>query len=297
MSLKTEILLFRGNLANLPLLPAGMPAFVIDSGQLFVGNGTMNVPIGGSNTSVMNADGTLTITPTSGNIVAKLNVDHANTWTQTQTVEAPTGEPAIVAGGDSSGAANIVEIRNHAGTLLGYFRGTANSGIVVGDPATLAPDFTGGSLQVDGYLIVANGKGLISMTSGGSDATLFRLNASDQMEVFNAHIKMGQVADAVVITNDTSSPGGAQLAVTNTVGSAYPVLATKALPIQNGPHIVCLDSSGTPIASIAGDGTFRPVQAATASAPAYVKGAMYFDTTLNKLMVGGAAGWETVTSV
>ena len=33
-----------------------------------------------------------------------------------------------------------------------------------------------------------------------------------------------------------------------------------------------------------------------AGAPAYVKGAMYFDTTLNKLRIGGATAWETVTS-
>ncbi|MFA5931813.1 MAG: hypothetical protein WC793_00330 [Candidatus Paceibacterota bacterium] len=39
-----------------------------------------------------------------------------------------------------------------------------------------------------------------------------------------------------------------------------------------------------------------PIQATTAAAPAYVKGGMYFDTTLNKLRVGGATGWETVTS-
>jgi hypothetical protein len=42
---------------------------------------------------------------------------------------------------------------------------------------------------------------------------------------------------------------------------------------------------------------FFPQQHATSGAPAYVKGALYFDTTLNKLRVGGAAGWETVTSV
>jgi hypothetical protein len=35
----------------------------------------------------------------------------------------------------------------------------------------------------------------------------------------------------------------------------------------------------------------------TATAPAYVKGALYFDTTLNKLRVGGATAWETITSV
>lgn len=43
-------------------------------------------------------------------------------------------------------------------------------------------------------------------------------------------------------------------------------------------------------------GTILPQQAPTASAPAYVKGAIYFDTTLNKLRVGGASAWETITS-
>ena len=47
-------------------------------------------------------------------------------------------------------------------------------------------------------------------------------------------------------------------------------------------------------ASIGPTGLFSPVN--LASAPAYVKGAMYFDTTLNKLRIGGATAWETVTS-
>jgi Lower baseplate protein N-terminal domain len=37
-------------------------------------------------------------------------------------------------------------------------------------------------------------------------------------------------------------------------------------------------------------------QHATSGGPAYVKGGMYFDTTLNKLRIGGASAWETVTS-
>ena len=45
------------------------------------------------------------------------------------------------------------------------------------------------------------------------------------------------------------------------------------------------------------DGIYFPVQYATASAPGYVKGGIYFDTTLNKLRVGGATAWETITSV
>ena len=36
---------------------------------------------------------------------------------------------------------------------------------------------------------------------------------------------------------------------------------------------------------------------ATVGAPAYVEGRVYYDTTLHKLRVGGAAAYETVTSV
>lgn len=39
-----------------------------------------------------------------------------------------------------------------------------------------------------------------------------------------------------------------------------------------------------------------PVQATTGSPPAYVNGGLYFATDTDKLYVGGAAGWEAVTS-
>lgn len=39
-----------------------------------------------------------------------------------------------------------------------------------------------------------------------------------------------------------------------------------------------------------------PPQYTTAAAPAWTVGGMYFDTTLNKLRIGGASAWETVTS-
>ena len=44
-------------------------------------------------------------------------------------------------------------------------------------------------------------------------------------------------------------------------------------------------------------GLISPQQATTALAPTYVKGGIYFDTTLNKLRVGGSSAWETITSV
>lgn len=45
------------------------------------------------------------------------------------------------------------------------------------------------------------------------------------------------------------------------------------------------------------NGVFFPLSSTTAAAPSYVEGAIYYDTTLHKLRVGGAAAWETITSV
>lgn len=35
----------------------------------------------------------------------------------------------------------------------------------------------------------------------------------------------------------------------------------------------------------------------SAVAPTYLAGGIYYDTTLHKLRIGGASGWETITSV
>jgi hypothetical protein len=52
-----------------------------------------------------------------------------------------------------------------------------------------------------------------------------------------------------------------------------------------------------PIASPAFTGLVDVPLATTAAKPAYVEGRMYYDTTLHKLRIGGAAAYETVTSV
>lgn len=44
------------------------------------------------------------------------------------------------------------------------------------------------------------------------------------------------------------------------------------------------------------NGVIMPRKVPTSAAPTYEKGAIYFDTTLNKLRVGGATDWETITS-
>lgn len=78
------------------------------------------------------------------------------------------------------------------------------------------------------------------------------------------------------------------------------VLSVTSNHISTHGYPIYVNSTASIDGSIAGQlkvtGLFMPVQATTAGAPAYVKGAIYFDTTLNKLRVGGATTWETVTS-
>jgi hypothetical protein len=69
---------------------------------------------------------------------------------------------------------------------------------------------------------------------------------------------------------------------------------TNNVIIANGTGSIRVQSNATTITFA---DVILPPQAVTASAPAYVKGGMYFDTTLNKMRIGGATAWETVTSI
>ena len=44
-------------------------------------------------------------------------------------------------------------------------------------------------------------------------------------------------------------------------------------------------------------GRIDNAQFTTATRPAFTNGAIIFDTDLDKLLIGGAAGWEAITSV
>lgn len=78
-------------------------------------------------------------------------------------------------------------------------------------------------------------------------------------------------------------------------GSTFYVTSGAALVFatNTGTTALTLDSSQN--ATFAG--FVKPMTVATGSAPTYAPGVIYFDTTLNKLRVGGAAAYETITSV
>ena len=90
-------------------------------------------------------------------------------------------------------------------------------------------------------------------------------------------------------------------AASGTAGTAITFTTSMTLSATGGLSLGNIVDPGATNLSVTGTGTFggiiKPQQATTAGAPAYVKGAIYFDTTLNKLRVGGATAWETITSV
>ena len=105
----------------------------------------------------------------------------------------------------------------------------------------------------------------------------------------------------------TSGSEQARIAIdgTFTAGGVDTAPALKVTPVASQARwieVTGATSSTNPTIGVSGgnlatSAVFMPVQATTAGAPAYVLGGMYFDTTLNKLRIGGAAAWETVTSV
>lgn len=101
--------------------------------------------------SVVNSDGTLTIAPTTGSVVASLNLAHVNTWTALQTLN----------GGITSAANPLV-----TGTPTGNVTSTLSTEIIQGNAASL----NGREFLVSLGLTSATGSG---GTAGNDKVTLY----------------------------------------------------------------------------------------------------------------------------
>jgi hypothetical protein len=120
----------------------------------------------------------------------------------------------------------------------------------------------------------------------------------------------GSATSYLAFNASTTSAGGYLYANsfyngTNNLYKNNGFAAQYAINPGDGSHKWYTAASGTAGATVTftqvmalnASGSLSIYKATTAAAPAYVVGAMYFDTTLNKLRIGGASGWETVTSV
>jgi hypothetical protein len=225
----------------------------------------------GGVTSVSNADGSLTISPTTGLVVASLNTANTNTWTGAQTFTALTK-----LGQASSTRESIVD--------RVYIGGTATT-TIVGDAATST--FSGGvslasgnvNVATNGVYLINNAKVLDASSLGSgilnssltSIGTLSSLNVSGQttlaqasstrLSIFN-ELYVGGTATTTILGSATSTFGagiaGTALNITGTATSTFAQginLASGCFAVNGG----CISGSGaTGITSLGAE--FSPGQ-------------------------------------
>lgn len=144
-----------------------------------------------------------------------------------------------------------------------------------------------------GALVVSGGLATGAASYFGGAVTL----AASGQSFF---IDTGVASTAAVYTAIRNAGGISYYGLDNVSGTTFSSGVAYATVLQ-APFAFVFQVAGVNKATISSTGaatftgTVSPQQAA--SAPTYVKGAIYFDTTLNKLRVGGATGWETITSV
>ena len=202
----------------------------------------------------------------------------------------------------TTGVTGTLPVGN-GGTGLTSF--TANGVMYASSTSALA---TGSALQFDGNnlgikttpsawggnfvgsLELANGTALSSFQLSTVSSSYLTTNAYNNGSNWIYKIAFG--------ASQYQQLGGGHYWFTAPSGTAgNTVTFTQAMQIAASGGVSIGNTTDPGTGGLKLSGLMYPQQATTAGAPAYVKGAIYFDTTLNKLRVGGATAWETITSI
>lgn len=133
-------------------------------GSTITGDGTPGNPLishaTGGASSVSNADGTLTISPTTGAVVASINLANSNIWTAPQIISSNSANAFDVgANGSTNPAFKVDASATSAATGLSVISGTAGGGVM------LAAISSGTN---EAFTIRSLGTGNLNLTSSGS---------------------------------------------------------------------------------------------------------------------------------
>jgi hypothetical protein len=252
-------------------------AFVL--GQGFVTSATAPV------TSVGNSDGTLTISPTTGAVVASLALGHANTWTAQQTFQAPTSGKAAAFKAAASTPGNITEWQNSSGTALGFVSGDGTK-VVFGSTAASNPAGWSQLLQLNGSPYAA-----ISLRAESTGSQYDLGNGVTAFGIYAAHLSKYTFFNPA--TNLNVGFGGQlspQAVVHATADAAdHTTLIAQGAPGQTANLTEWQNSSGTPSSTVSENGYFttRKNSAPADAELAAGEAAWWFDSTngASKLMV------------
>ena len=236
----------------------------------------------------------------------------------------------LKAGGDGDGAVVLGAGSWQPGQASLQFAGRdayGNTTVLLSNPDSTTPSPLKTSLQVDGNLLIgpagspvqainADGSIGVGASTAASNSAVAVGNASLAR---NAGIAIGYQANAyynsltigfcatttglgsIVIGYSSSNSGSQALVLGNnvsnstdyrlTLGGYNPVLAASESWITVDPA-----QSGIADNQISFNGLLFALQRATTSAPTYVKGGVWYDSTIGKLVVGGLSGWEVISS-
>ncbi len=239
--------------------------------------------IGGTVASVSNSDGTLTVSPTTGAVVASINPAHVNTWSATQnfaTVNVTTGiqfSGAATAGRVLRGnGTNFVSAQLAAADLSNGVTGSGAvalataptfSGTVGGGVFNATTGFQVGGAASSGNVLRGNGTNFASAQLGAADLS-------------NGVTGSGAVVLAASPTLTTPSLGAATATSINGIGFSGTASTTMTFPSSNGtiaalniadqtltgganvsslgltPGNVTIDCGSRPLQSITNNGAF-----------------------------------------
>ena len=179
--------------------------------------------------------------------------------------------------------------------------GSASAGalVVTGGLATGAASYFGGAVTASNGITLGSGKLLLGgngeILAGQDSGGYYFANGAGATT--NVPINIGDAASLQVFRTSASAAAGSRRLVLGPAGT-FGIGGTITNTATMLGAAISYDNTTVAVNTAATfAGTVSPQQATTAAAPAYVKGAIYFDTTLNKLRVGGATAWETITSV
>lgn len=261
------------------------------------GDNTWATPAGGGFTNPMTSVGDIIQGTTAGaaarlasvatgNALISGGVTTASSWGKIGLTTHVSGTLPVANGGTNSTTQNWVDLTTAQASIGGAKTWTAAStfsaAMALNNKMTITADITSVGPQfavIDTAAIgTSNGAGIVGRLTVSPTAT-------GQTMAFYLGGANGNNSGGMLIASTQAWTAG------SIQGTQVQILTT---PNGSSTRTIAVTFNQDQSATFAG--VIFPQQHATTGAPAYVKGGMYFDTTLNKLRIGGATAWETVTS-